>query len=1121
MRRATAFGKQTVCIVSNPRGEVVRMDTWHLTIFPQGSLSASVITTVWVGVWVVTLLHVRLGWTFSGLVVPGYLAPLLIVKPWSAGVIFVEAVITYFVVWLISEHLGKLLKWSSLFGRDRFFIILLVSTVVRISCDVWLLPHIGQFVNEKFGLEFNYYHNLHSFGLIIVALVANSFWKSGLVRGIAPFFVNVFVTYLIVRFVLMVYTNFSIGNLQYTYSDIASSILASPRVYIILLTTAFIASWVNLKYGWEFSGIVIPALLALEWFEPWKIVTTFTEAGVILLVATLLLKAPWFRSRSFEGPQKILLFFNISFVWRIIVGYLVLWHFPYAKGTDFFGFGYLVSTLLAVKAHEKGIALRVLLTTVPVSFAGFVIGCSIGVLLTFLPNWEPDSAAKTAQAVAPVKNMAEPLRVLLQKEKVGLYKHQIQRDYVVAGPALLDNFRLGLGRLRAYMADRGRKEQLIAAADYLARAGFRVDEVQGRYLYLHEEGSARGRGIYVLDMDHPRGLAVEVPAPIGEWAVIETGGTVFQRLRGRSLAIAGRGVAMHIGSDADVRKNPRTVFQVFHDGMDGRNVLQVRGYTTGSLRSMFGQRVDPSRIGVPDVENSLWVKSSFPKGLDLSVLREMIGPFSIRWQAPPLDNVQRRSSSGGFAELFLNRKTRRAVIARSFAEWSPEGPGVGLKTREGEGDEWLLQAIGQIAEPGTNLYSKPTKSELLFFDEEVLVPLLKVMRLDWKNGKFSPEGIQELQSVAGNASALGYEVILYRDKLKGDDLLILRESAAAPQDRKYWGTYVFRLGKASPYIIQVPHPLFERNSGYFGATLFERLRASALFIAGASPDANTDGSADVVRKENKQNLFNLVYQTFLRENPDTPMMAVQSRVFGIQPELETPKDDALLALNDGANDPAALTPLARGIYETLREDNLRLKFVDGSLETTGYEAWRPFQSKYLAQANNKEFGIVWLSPTVRNQYQPHEEALPVTAQFDALDIKTIRTDLYAYLKSLEEKAKSAGGAKLPKDSPDLQKGIPKPLKRLLDEYVVTHDITILRQLLSHHPAERLEFVVDTRSHQGFLLVYTPGNRLPLVVNVLPRHPQDADVIVAGEDLRESVRHFIDSRCMWLVLEEKR
>ena len=52
---------------------------------------------MWVGVWVVVFFNLRLGWSASGLIVPGYLVPLLIVKPLSAGVILLEAVLTYLV----------------------------------------------------------------------------------------------------------------------------------------------------------------------------------------------------------------------------------------------------------------------------------------------------------------------------------------------------------------------------------------------------------------------------------------------------------------------------------------------------------------------------------------------------------------------------------------------------------------------------------------------------------------------------------------------------------------------------------------------------------------------------------------------------------------------------------------------------------------------------------------------------------------------------------------------------------------------------------------------------------------------------------------------------------------
>ena len=36
----------------------------------------------------------RLGWTFSDLVVPGYLVPIVVVAPWSAAIIIFEAWLT-------------------------------------------------------------------------------------------------------------------------------------------------------------------------------------------------------------------------------------------------------------------------------------------------------------------------------------------------------------------------------------------------------------------------------------------------------------------------------------------------------------------------------------------------------------------------------------------------------------------------------------------------------------------------------------------------------------------------------------------------------------------------------------------------------------------------------------------------------------------------------------------------------------------------------------------------------------------------------------------------------------------------------------------------------------------
>ena len=140
-----------------------------LRIFPADSLAASVTTTVWVGVWVVAYFNLRLGWVASGLVVPGYLVPLLLVRPWTVFAIYVESAVTFGVVYVLSESFHTRKPWSSFFGRDRFFALVLVSILVRAVFDGWLFPQFGAWINSTFAIHFDYHSNLHSFGLIIVS----------------------------------------------------------------------------------------------------------------------------------------------------------------------------------------------------------------------------------------------------------------------------------------------------------------------------------------------------------------------------------------------------------------------------------------------------------------------------------------------------------------------------------------------------------------------------------------------------------------------------------------------------------------------------------------------------------------------------------------------------------------------------------------------------------------------------------------------------------------------------------------------------------------------------------------------------------------------------------------
>src|SRR5512138_2692773 len=100
------------------------MEWFPLPIFPDGALRESVVTTVWIGVFVISFLNLRFGWTYSGLVIPGYLVPLFLTNPVTALVTIAEGILAYGVVRFISEYMSRFGWWCSFFGRDRFFALL-------------------------------------------------------------------------------------------------------------------------------------------------------------------------------------------------------------------------------------------------------------------------------------------------------------------------------------------------------------------------------------------------------------------------------------------------------------------------------------------------------------------------------------------------------------------------------------------------------------------------------------------------------------------------------------------------------------------------------------------------------------------------------------------------------------------------------------------------------------------------------------------------------------------------------------------------------------------------------------------------------------------------------------
>jgi len=665
------------------------MSDWILPIFPEGSLASSVITTVWVGVWVVALFNLRFGWVLSGLVVPGYLVPLMIVKPFAAAVIIMEAAITYGLVWLFSERLSSGQSWSSLFGRDRFMALVLVSIGVRLVSDTLVLPAFGVWANAQFGIAFDWRNNLHSFGLIVISLLANQFWKPGLIRGLIPALITLGLTFALVRYGLMEFTNFRISGIAYLYEGYAASILASPKAYIVLVATAFVASRMNLRYGWEFGGILIPALIALQWYQPVKVLTSFVEAFVIYGIGALILRTSLFANVTMEGARKLLLFFNISFVWRLAVGWLVPLAGIEMKSSDLFGFGYLLTTLMAIKMFDKGILTRFTRSTLQISLVGAAAGTAVGFALLFNPvDLVVFPAEPRAEEVAPLHRPVGDLAQILARESIPVYGRISSEPHPEPDAAALAAFRRGVAMLidseGVLDPDRWAK-----AAGFLAVAGYQLNLVQERWLVLTEKTPGRGWGCFVINPLATAPLLLVVPDPLVIPGLSAAAARLTQDQGALAVAIAGRSAAVAGDRDLDPVKRRQPILSSFVE-MTGRvGVVQMSP-------------------GAP----LLAVSGMLPRGLDaIGLGRSLATELPAEFGAAPEGNLLAAGAGAGFAELRLDRPAVRRLLAKGIEiEVTTDGPSL-------SGD--LLEKFSQpgvLAPAGSNAYIAPDLAQLRYLD---------------------------------------------------------------------------------------------------------------------------------------------------------------------------------------------------------------------------------------------------------------------------------------------------------------------------------------------------------------------------------------------------------------------
>lgn len=1060
-----------------------------LNFLPPGGLTSSVVTTVWVGIMVVVFFNLRFGTTLSGLVVPGYLIPLFIVHPASGWVILAESALTYAIARLVAERGLVRLGLGEMFGRDRFFILILISVLVRILSDAFILPALAQQLAD-WGAPYELRSGLHSFGLIIIALCANQLWNGGIKVGALTLALYLLVTYAIVTLLLMPYTNFNISTLSYMYEDIASSILASPKAYIILITAAFVSSRMNLRYGWDFNGILIPSLLALQWYDPFKILATFIEAVAILLGSTVLLRSWPFKQMNMEGSRQLLLFFNVGFFYKLLIGYAIINLIPGQKVTDFYGFGYVLGTLMALKMYQKGIAIRFTRTTLQTSLVAIVSASLLGFVLTLSSSDDGHITPLPGQQELHIS--ASSLGQFVADSRSLTYKSQSARAQLpLSGFDVTAYTRLfkQLGKLR----ENTQLAQLNAIASQAHQLGFDSHWLEQRYLALVESNTENGRGFYIVDSQAPGDLAIQVPHALDEPNAAAAAYHVYHALGARYLAFSGaRAKRAQDGSD-DVLLNSQSVFQLFHQALSNNSAVQLRRYTARSVRQLFGVRKQQQALSLKVQKTSLWVKRNLPQSLALQPLKTLLGELDLHWQAAPNQNRQRDTAITGFVEIYLNEQSLLNIYAQTASKQAYTLVNQDQRI-DGYLQSFLLEHKLNFAAKNSQVYVLADKYQLLYFDQAILQPVLRLIdqlaQQPWNSAYQS-----RLNQISLQATQFGYQVMLYRHIPSQAEYIIFKEHNDSP---RYWGTYALKLGPSSNYIIEVPMPRVEQNTLEFATSVFQNLAAKAILISATHPQANSDGSAQLTSSLHIDSLFNLFHQSLLRHYAQLAPVAVQVRGFNPAPDEDPSK--LVLAHFEHAKPGAKNHPGLIKLKAHLQQNGFELRQADPSQVHQRFQARLNAQSRFTKYISDAHYAEIWLPQKLRYQLNRAQQDDSLARKIAALQLEVLHVDILHWL-SQQSYINAA----------------PFLYQRLLpglEQFKISQNISQLRLIGQTGPVIKL--LLDNNTQTYYLVALTQLNQLYLVASLAPLQQEKLHFGNEQGPSAKQIARFIDNRHSYLL-----
>lgn len=879
------------------------------TLLP-GGLDQSILLAVLAGLIVLLFLTECYGWVFAGLVVPGYLASVYAMSFFAGVAVTVEAMLTFVIARFLSTVISRAGAGTQFFGRERFFLIVLASVVVRQNSELWLLPTVATQVDVWFDTTLEAERQLSSIGLVLVPLAANMFWKLDLRRGLVQLAVPTLLTYAVLTLLLLPYTNLSYASLELTYEDTALDFLASPKAYIIILATAYTASRFNLLYGWDYNGILVPALLALVWAEPLRIAVTVIEAIVLVYVVRAALLLPLLRTANLEGPRKIVTVFILGFGLKLLVSWIFGDDAPTGKVTDLFGFGYLLPSLLASKMLQKRALGRILVPALQVSLIGFVVASLIGLGLDAVAPKDSESIAEPPSTEVITTSPSTPLGLAMVAQA------RARLDTARAHPLTRTSHDLTryreLWRLLARWVDRTpgqtpgpeSRQRLDPCHDPLLEPACESAKLLGLSIRrLDDDGSSPAIALLeteetlyqqlgwdsaVLFPGRP-GPILAVPRPHSERYIAAGAVTLCRRVACRAVIFSGVDSREARLSDGDVLASPRTGLHAAYRGLGRPAMVLLHAVTSTGTR--------------PPGPPVAHIKGRLPDEFDLAALWP--GELDIRWTAPPGESlpwehwnnvivirfpedrlgamlaepsrditVPDRSLESHLARVMTAAEPAlptRPVVARAPVENPGDQPGdqtgdarplplpPSCLQRSSSDDRPRAQPrpFGDVADPGplpgvaraaNDRLSRLPETKHGFWRDRLGYVLVRAAS--------QPADPLRLRRLAVLARLEGYDLVDLADCLgPGRGCWVLTPGARA---RPGAVALVLRTGPAKKLAIEAPSPTIEPGSWPMALDLWRRSRARALVLA--VPIGRRDGAETHNARSYRGDLFHALHE---------------------------------------------------------------------------------------------------------------------------------------------------------------------------------------------------------------------------------------------------------------------